>query len=64
MYDEPDMPPYEMVLQRLFVSTTPDWQSISKWYWNLSQSHLDATTPAMQKTNDLLIAFRHKDATI
>ncbi len=61
MYDEADMPPYEMVLQRLFVSTTPDWQSISKWYWNLSQSHLDATTPAMQKTNDLLIAGADSD---
>ena len=61
MYDEPDMPPYEMVLQRLFVSTTPDWQSISKWYWNLSQSHLAATTPEMQKTVDHLIAGADTD---
>ncbi len=49
MYDEASMPPYEMVLQRLFVSTTPNWQTISKWYWNLSQSHLDATTPEMKQ---------------
>ncbi len=62
MFDEPAMPPYEMVLQRLFVSTSPDWQSISKWYWDLSKSHLDATTPELKeqvakltagKTNDL-----------
>jgi len=54
MYDEADMPPYEMVLQRLLVSTTPDWQTISKWYWNLSQPHLAATTPEMQKAVDRL----------
>ncbi|MGC9943634.1 MAG: DUF3857 domain-containing protein [Verrucomicrobiota bacterium] len=56
MYDEADMPPYEMVLQRLFVSTTPDWQTISKWYWNLSQPHLAATTPEMKQTVAKLIA--------
>jgi transglutaminase-like putative cysteine protease len=56
MFDEPDMPPYDMVLQRLFVSTVPQWQDISKWYWNLSKPHLDMTTPEMQQTNDLLIA--------
>jgi hypothetical protein len=56
MFDEPAMPPYEMVLQRLFVSTMPDWQTVSKWYWNLSKSHLDATTPDMQQTVDMLIA--------
>src|SRR5205814_2973990 len=50
MFDEPSMPPYEMVLQRLLISTTPDWQSVSKWYWNVCQPHLEATTPAMQKT--------------
>ena len=54
MFDEPSMPPYEEVLQRLFVSTMPDWAVISKWCWNLSQSHLDATTPEMkQKVQEL-----------
>jgi transglutaminase-like putative cysteine protease len=61
MYDETSMPPYEMVLQRLFVSTTPDWQTISKWYWNLSQAHLAATTPEMQKTVDRLTAGATSD---
>ncbi len=56
MFDEPDMPPYDMVLQRLFVSTIPQWQDISKWYWNLSKPHLDMTTPEMLATNKLLIA--------
>ncbi len=47
MYDEPGMPPYDMVLQRLYVSTLPDWQAVSKWYWDLSKPHLDATSPEM-----------------
>jgi transglutaminase-like putative cysteine protease len=50
MFDEPDMPPYEMVLQRLLVSTVPDWRDLSKWYWSLSRPHLDMTTPDMTNT--------------
>jgi transglutaminase-like putative cysteine protease len=54
MFDETSMPPYAEVLQRLFVSTLPDWPAVSKWYWDLSQSHLDATTPEMkQKVQEL-----------
>lgn len=54
MFDEPEMPPGENVLQRVLVSTTPTWQDVSKWYWDLSQSHLDATTPDMtNKVNEL-----------
>ena len=50
MFEEPSMPGYENVLQRVLVSTTPDWHDVSKWYWNLSKPHLEATTPALQKT--------------
>jgi transglutaminase-like putative cysteine protease len=56
MFDEPSMPPYEMVLQRLVVSTIPDWRDVSKWYWGLSSPHLEATTPDMKTTVDELIA--------
>ena len=49
MFDEPNMPAHEMVLQRVMVSTLPDWPAVSKWYWELSQPHLAATTPAMQQ---------------
>jgi transglutaminase-like putative cysteine protease len=52
MFEEPAMPPYEMVLQRLLVSTTPDWLAVSKWYWELSRPHLEATTPDMKQTVD------------
>ncbi|HEX4087020.1 MAG TPA: DUF3857 domain-containing protein, partial [Chthoniobacteraceae bacterium] len=61
MFDEPSMPPYENVLQRLLVSTTPTWQDVSKWYWNLSQPHLDATSPELQKTVKELTANSKTD---
>jgi transglutaminase-like putative cysteine protease len=61
MFDETSMPPYAEVLQRLFVSTMPDWAAVSKWYWDLSQSHLAATTPEMQQTNAILIANQPTD---
>jgi transglutaminase-like putative cysteine protease len=54
MFEEPSMPAYENVLQRLLISTTPHWQAVSKWYWDLSKPHLDATTPDMKKTVDEL----------
>ncbi len=62
MFEEPSMPPYEMTLQRLYVSTLPDWQAVSQWYWNLSQPHLEATTPEMQATVSNLIAGAHTEA--
>ncbi len=39
MFPEPNMPPIETVTQRVLVSTVPDWQAISRWYWKLSQPH-------------------------
>jgi transglutaminase-like putative cysteine protease len=49
MFDEPSMPPYENTLQRVLVSTTPDWSVVSKWYWALSKPHLDATSPELKQ---------------
>jgi transglutaminase-like putative cysteine protease len=54
IYPEPDMPAYYTVVQRLLVSTLPDWESISRWYWQLCQPHLEATTPEMQEMVDKL----------
>ena len=50
MFDEPGMPPYSMVLQRLVWSTSPDWPTVSRWYAGVCQPHLDAVSPAMQET--------------
>ena len=61
MFDEPGMPPYDQVLQRLFVSTVPTWQDVSKWYWNLSLPHLEMTTPEMKQTVAELTANQPTD---
>jgi transglutaminase-like putative cysteine protease len=61
MFDEPSMPAREEVLQRVIVSTTPDWRDVSKWYWNLSQTHLAATSPALTQTVTSLIANATSD---
>lgn len=61
MFDEPAMPPYENVVQRVLVSTTPDWRDVSKWYWTLSKPHLDATSPELQKTVSDLTANAKTD---
>jgi transglutaminase-like putative cysteine protease len=47
-YAEPGMPPAYTVVQRLLVSTLPDWKAVSSWYWQLCKPHLDATTPEMK----------------
>jgi len=49
MYEEPDMPPLETVVQRLLVSTIPGWEEISRWYWRLCEPHLE-TTDQMRRT--------------
>ncbi len=61
MYDEPAMPPYDRVLQRLLVSTLPDWAAVSKWYWKLSQPHLEAISPAMRRAVAALTAGAKTD---
>ena len=48
MFEEPDMPALHTVVQRLLVSTIPDWPTVSRWYWHLSKPHLDAVTPEMK----------------
>lgn len=54
-FPEPDMPALHTCGQRLLVSTLSDWETLSKWYWNLSAPRLAATVPAMQEKVDALI---------
>jgi transglutaminase-like putative cysteine protease len=61
MFAEPSMPPAGQVLQRVLISTTPDWQAVSKWYWDLSRPHLEATIPEMKTTVDKLTAGAKTD---
>ncbi len=54
-FPEPSMPALHTCAQRLLVSTIPDWQTLSKWYWNLSAPRMAATVPEMQTTVDELV---------
>jgi transglutaminase-like putative cysteine protease len=49
MFPEPDMPQAYTVSQRILLSTIPDWETLSKWYWELSQPRLDAVNDAMKE---------------
>jgi transglutaminase-like putative cysteine protease len=55
-YEEPQMPLLHTQLQRLLVSTIPDWETVSRWYWNLCKSRIEATNPEMDKTVKSLVA--------
>ncbi len=56
MYPEPDMPPPHTQVQRLLLSTIPDWRTVSRWYWELCAPALAATNAAMRTRVDALIA--------
>ena len=47
-FPESDMPSFHTVSQRALLSTIPDWEWISRWYWKLSEPHLEQVTPAMK----------------
>ena len=54
MFPEPDMPPVYMVTQRVLVSTAPDWQTISRWYWELSKPHLTPSEAMEAKVDEIV----------
>jgi len=50
MHEEPNMPTTDAILQRVMGSTIADWPAVSRWYWGLSKTHLEATTAEMRAT--------------
>ena len=58
LFEEPNMPPAYTVGQRVLVSTIPEWNVISRWYWGISKPHLDKITPAMSAQADELVRGR------
>ncbi len=51
---EPDSPPMYLFSQRVLGSTAENWEEISRWYYNLCQSHLEKVTPEIhQKVAEL-----------
>ena len=54
MFPEPGMPPQYMVVQRLLVSTSPDWEEVSRWYWRVSEPHYQPTEAMQEKVAELV----------
>lgn len=61
MFPEPNMPELHTVVQRLLVSTIPDWETVSRWYWTLSEPHY-TRTPAIEEKVAALTAGAADDA--
>ncbi|MBR2921001.1 MAG: DUF3857 domain-containing protein [Kiritimatiellae bacterium] len=55
-FAEPNTPPLYKVVQNLYVSTAEDWQTISRWYWDLCVPHLSKTTPAISNQVSKIVA--------
>ncbi|MCK5529057.1 MAG: DUF3857 domain-containing protein, partial [Kiritimatiellae bacterium] len=60
MFPEPKMPSPSTVVQRLMVSTIPDWQTVSKWYWNISEPHYEASPEMRKKVVELTAGIKDK----
>ena len=52
---EPGMPELYTCCQRLLAGTAKDWQSISKWYYNICRPHMDAVSDEMRRTVKKLV---------
>ena len=65
MFPEPDMPPMHTQVQRLLLSTTEDWPTVSRWYWKLCEPALDKITPEIRaKVSELIEGAETRDEKI
>ena len=53
MFPEPSMPDLNTVVQRLLVSTNPDWETVARWYWELSEPHYASSADMQSKVEEL-----------
>jgi hypothetical protein len=47
---ENNMPPFHSQIQHVLVSTVDKWESISRWYWNLSEAPLNEINQQIVET--------------
>jgi transglutaminase-like putative cysteine protease len=62
MYSEPRMPPLHTVVQRLLVSTIPDWQYLSTWYDALCEPHMQTSAAMKAKVDELVKGLDAREA--
>lgn len=62
IFPEPDMPPMHTQVQRLLLSTIPDWKTVSRWYWELCKEPMSKVTPEMRaKVEELTKGITDRD---
>lgn len=54
LIDEPDMPASYLCVRRLLVSTIPDWETVSRWYYNISEPHFKVTDEIKAKADEIV----------
>lgn len=54
MFPEPNMPPVHTVVQRLLISTAPDWQTVSRWYRSISEPHYEPSDEMKAKAREIV----------
>jgi transglutaminase-like putative cysteine protease len=61
---EPQMPPLPDVAAKVLISTQPDWQSMSRWYYNLSRPQFETDTALDRKIEELTVGKTDTDSKI
>lgn len=51
---EPSMPALRRVVMRMLVSTLDDWRYVSRWYYNLTENHMDINREIIDRANELV----------
>jgi len=51
---EPQMPSSWLCVRRLLVSTIPDWETVSRWYWDISEPHFKITDEIKAKAEEIV----------
>ncbi len=64
VFPEPDMPPWYLHSMRILASTVPDWQTVSRWYYNLCMPHIKAVSPELTRKAKSLAAGKNEKAAI
>ena len=61
-FEEPDMPPFYLLVQNLQISTVESWEELSRWYWDLCVPHLNTVDDAISAKVAEIVADIPEDA--
>lgn len=62
--EEPDMPSSYLCVRRLLVSTIPDWETVSRWYWDISEPHFKVSDEIRAKAAEIVKGIENREERI